>query len=86
MNVLQVSAQVSTLCKGLLAIGALEGSLSCVLSEMVPQVAAFLEDASTVWVFAFEIELYSLGLGVLYADSLVPLLGNSFESLMFASS
>jgi len=43
MHILQVASQVATLRKGLEAGGALEGSLACVLSEVVSEVTAFLE-------------------------------------------
>jgi hypothetical protein len=55
MHILKVSAQVATLSEGFLTVGALERSLACVLSEMVPQIAAFLEYASTVRVFALKV-------------------------------
>ena len=81
-----MTAEISTLSEGLLAEGTLEGSEAGVLAEMIAQVAALLEDASALGVLTLEIELYSLSFGVFHANRLMPLLGNSLESLMFISS
>lgn len=86
MNVLQVSAQIARLSEGFLAEGALERSQSGMLSEVVSEVAAFLEDATALRVPAFEVELDSLGFWVFHPDRLVPLLRDAFERLMLASS
>ena len=55
-------------------------------SEVVPQVAAFLEHTSAVWILAFEVELDSLGFGISHSDCLVPLFGHPFEGLVLGSS
>ena len=56
------------------------------LSEVVPQIAAFFEDASAVWVATLEVEFDSLGFWVLDSDSLVPLLRNALEGLMLVAA
>lgn len=81
-----MSAEVSTLSEGFLTERTLERAKPCVLPEVVPQVATFLEHASTVRILAFEVEFDSLGLWVLYADCLMPLFRDAFKGLMFVSS
>lgn len=56
------------------------------LSEVVSQVAAFLEDASTLRVLALEVELDALRLRVLHPDGLVPLPRDALEGLVLAST
>ena len=56
------------------------------LSEVVSQVAAFLEDAAALRVLAFEVKLHALCLRVLDPDGLVPLPRDSLESLVLASA
>lgn len=56
------------------------------LSEVVSQVAAFLEDASTLRVLALEVKLDALRLRVLHPDGLVPLPRNALEGLVLAST
>ena len=60
------------MCEGLVAVATQKWSLASVLSEMVPQIAAFLEDTTAVRVHALEIELNSLCLRVSNLDRLVP--------------
>ncbi len=55
-------------------------------SEVVPEVAAFLEDASALWILALKVELDSLGFGISHSDGLVPLFGHPFEGLVLGSS
>jgi hypothetical protein len=50
-----MTSKVAALCKSFLTERAFKGSSACVLSEMVPEVAALLEHATTVGVLAFEI-------------------------------
>ena len=50
-------------------------------SEMVSEIAAFLEDTAAVGVHALEIQLNPLCLRVTNLDCLVPVGRNSFESL-----
>lgn len=86
VNILQVSAQIARLSEGFLAEGALERSQSCVLSEVISEIAAFLEDATTLRISAFKVKLDSLGFWVFHPNRLVPLLRDAFEGLMLASS
>ena len=50
-----MTAKVAALGESFSASRALEWSLSCVLPEMITQVAAFLEYAITTLKFAFEV-------------------------------
>lgn len=86
VHILEMPAEITALSKGLLAERALEGPQAGVLAEVVPQVAALLENASAVRVSALEIELHALGFGVLDPDSLVPLLRDAFEGLVLAAA
>lgn len=86
MHVLEVSPKISTLCECFLTEGTLEGSQSSVLSEVISQVATFLENTPAMGVPTLEVKLYSLGLRVLHSDRLMPLLRYSLECLMFRSS
>lgn len=56
------------------------------LAEVVPQVAAFLEDTATVWVAALEVKLYTLSFWVLHADRLVPLLRDALEGFVLGAA
>lgn len=86
VHILQVTAQVTALGKSFLAEGALEGTQACVLAEVIAQIAALLENAATLGVLALEVQLHALSLGVLHADSLMPLFGNALKSFVFVSS
>lgn len=81
MNVLQVSAQVATLSKGFLALGACEWSQASVLAEVVAEVAALLERTGAAGVLALEEKLDALRVGVLHLDGLVPFFRDAFEVL-----
>jgi hypothetical protein len=79
VHILQMSAQITTLCKSFLAFGAAEGSRACVLPEVIPQVATLLEGAGASWVFTLEEELDALSVRVLDLNRLMPLHRNAFE-------
>ena len=49
-----MATQISTLGEVLRALGTLKWSLTSMLSEVVPEVAALLEDTVTALVLAFE--------------------------------
>jgi len=66
-----------------MALWALVGSLACVLSEVISQVARFLKDARTAGISALEKQLNTLGLRIFYLDSFVPARRNSIEGLTF---
>lgn len=79
VHILQMSAQITTLCKSFLAFGAAEGSRACVLPEVIPQVATLLEGAGASCVFTFEEKLDALRDRVLHLNRLMPLRWNAFE-------
>lgn len=81
MHVFEMTPQISALSEGFLAKGAGERPLTCVLAEVISEVAALFEDALAACVAAFKIQLDALTHQVLDHDSLVPLLGNALESL-----
>ena len=49
------------------------------LTEVVAQVAALLEDGATARVAAFEVQLYPHRIRITHLDGLVPRVGNPFE-------
>ena len=55
VDVLHMTTKVAALSESFFAPRALEWPLSCVLSEMVTEVATFLEYAITTLKFAFEV-------------------------------
>ena len=77
-----MAPQVATLSEELPTEGALVGSNSRVLAEMVPQVAALAEDGVAPGVLAAKVELGALGIFVEHADGLVPLVRNAIEPLL----
>ena len=79
VHVFEMSAEVARLRKGLMTHGAVVRPLACVLAEVIPQVAAFLEDALTPRVHAFEIQFDALGHFVFDLDGLMPLLWNALK-------
>ena len=79
MHVLEVPAKVPALGEGLLAHRTVERSLTCVLTEMISQVAALLENTVASAMLAFEIELDTLSDVVFYMDGLMPLLWDALE-------
>ena len=54
VHIFQVAAQVATLSEVLAAETALKRSLASVLSEVISQVAGFLENSATVWILALK--------------------------------
>ena len=54
VHILHVAAQVAALSERLVALGALERSDSGMLAEVVPEIAALLEDAVAALVLALE--------------------------------
>ena len=86
MDILKMSSKVTALSESLLAKGALERSHACVLTEMVTQVAALLEDAPALRVLALEVKFDSLSFRVFNSDGLMPLLRNALEGFMLVSS
>lgn len=86
MHIFEVAAQVSTLGEGLLAEGTDVRSLPCMLSEVVPQVAALLKDTFASGVLAFKIELYALCSQIFYLDCLMPVFWKVSESFRLYAS
>ena len=79
VHILKMASQVSALCEGLVALGAIVGSLACVLAEVVAQIAAFLEDTFAATVHALEIEFDARRHLMFDLDGLMPLIGYAFE-------
>lgn len=81
MDVFQVTPKIAALSEGLLAQSTGEGSLPSMLSEVVTEVAALLEDTLAPGMPAFEVEFDALRDKVFNLDCLVPLLWDSLEGL-----
>lgn len=47
VDILQMATQIAPLCEALLTLGADEGTLARVLSEVITKIATFLENRST---------------------------------------
>lgn len=76
-----MSAQISTLCEIFVAELARKGSLTSVLSEVIPKIARLFKHATAIGVHALEVEFLSLGLRILDLDSLMPVAWNPLEML-----
>ncbi len=48
MDIFEVTPKIATLSEGLLAHGAGEGALACVLAEVISQIATLLKNTLTV--------------------------------------
>lgn len=83
MDILEMSAQISALCKSFLAFWTGERPQASVLPEVITQVAALLECAGASWVFTLKEKLDALGVWIFNFDCLVPLVWNSFKMLHF---
>ena len=81
MYILKVASEISTLRECLLAQGASEGPLACMLPKMISQVATLLKDTLATSVLTLEVKLYSLRHFMLHLDCFMPLFRNSLESL-----
>ena len=73
-------SEISALSKSLHAILTLEGSLSSMLAEVVPQVAALFEQTATAVKLALEKELNTLRFRIAYFECLVPFFWDVCES------
>ena len=83
VDIFEVTPKIATLREGLLAHGASKGPLSCVLAEVISQIAALLEHTFTALVPAFKVKLNALAHQMLYLDCLVPISGNPRECFRF---
>ena len=54
VDILKMAAQVATLSEVFAAETALKRSLASVLSEVISQVAGFLENSATVWILTLK--------------------------------
>lgn len=81
MDILEVSPEITALSKRLVALLTDKWPLPRVLSEVVSEVARFLEHRVTAGIHALEVKLDALGLGVPDLDGLVPFGRHSFECL-----
>ena len=80
MDVLHVTAEISTLGESLFAPRTAERSLTSVLPEVVAKVAAFFEYAITVSDLAFEVHFISLGVFIPDHNCLVPMIWYPWKS------
>lgn len=76
-----MSAQIATLCKSFLAFGAAEGPRAGMLSEVIPQIATFLESAGASFIFTLKEQLDALRVRVFDLNSLMPLCWNAIKVL-----
>ena len=81
MDILQVAAKISALCKGLVTLRAAERTQARMFAEMIAQVAAFLEGAVTSFIATLEEKLDAMCVRILHPDCLVPFVRDSFECL-----
>ena len=72
VHVLHMPAEVAALSECLVALGALERSHPGVLSEVVPQIAALLEDTVTAFVLTLEEQFDALCLRITHLNRFVP--------------
>lgn len=84
MHILEMSSKVATLSEGLVAEAASERPLTCMLAEMVSQVARLLENRFTIGIHALEVQLDSLCLRISYLNGLMPFCWNALKSLRSA--
>lgn len=81
VDVFEVTPKIAALSESLLAQGTGEGSLTSMLSEVVAQVTALLENTFTTSMPTFEVKFDALRDKVFDLDCLVPLLWDSLERL-----
>ena len=84
--IFHMSPEISTLGEGLPTTLALEGSLARVLAEVVPEVAAFLEDRVAPLVHTAEVQLDPLCLLVANLDRLVQVRRDGVEGSRLAGA
>ena len=84
MQILQMTAQIPTLCELLVADLALKGPCRCVLAEMVSQIAALPEHGAAVHVFAAEVIFAPFRHLVVHLDGFMPLGRDPFKRLVVA--
>ena len=81
VHIFEVSTKITALGESLVAEGASEWSLAGVLSEVVSQITAFLENTVTSGILAFEEQLNALCVLVLHFNCLMPLHWNTSKGL-----
>jgi len=74
-----MTPKVTALSERLVAELTVEGSLPSVLAEVVPQIAALLEDTLAVEVLAAEIKFDALAFLIFDLNGLVPLARDTLE-------
>jgi len=79
VHVLQMSTQVAALCEFLMALWARERTQTRVLSEVIAQIAALLEDGVASFVTAPEVELDASARTVAHLNCLVPVAWHACE-------
>ena len=83
MHIFEMTAQISALSKSFLAFGTCKGSLTCMFSKVIPQIAAFLKNGATTTVTTFKIEFDSHSLPITYLNCLMPGTWNALKCLRF---
>ena len=76
-----MAAQISTLRERFVTSRALKRSLTSMLPEVIPEVAALLEDTVAALVLAFEEQFHTLGHFIFDLNGFVPIVRNTGKSL-----
>ena len=79
VHIFEMSAQVATLRKSLTALRTVVGSLTCVLAEVISEIAALLKDLLAATMHTSEVLFDALRQIMFDLNGLMPLLGNAFE-------
>lgn len=81
-----MTSKIATLRECFLTLWTSEGSLPSVLSEMVPQIAALLEDWPAASVTTLEIQLDAHGIIVAHLDCLMPIVWDALKCFWLCSA
>ena len=79
VHILQMPAKVAALSECLVALRTVVGPLTCVLAEVIPQIAALLEDLFAARVHTSEILLDALCHFMFHLNGLMPLFWDAVE-------
>ena len=84
VHVLHMAAKVAALSERLVALGALERPHPGMLPEVVPQIAALLEDTVTAFVLTLEEQFDALCLRITHLNRFVPRVRDTGEGFHVA--